>query len=211
METQLTRCSIEHYLPIIRAIYASLEVSLAPDDRLENRDFLIFSYLEKEFGISKLLHVTHLLDIWLKGSKFEMKPMRFHKVDKNARWADLLELLDKKIKEYQNDVPIIEIGISRNGRVVRTVAGHEFVHDFKADSIKRVIIASLRDCGGYMKRVSIKSATGSTSIESVSKLIRSINDVLGGKLRLPPKHKFIENKHGSGYRINSIYNLIQID
>ena len=186
MDTKLARRTVENYLPVLRAIYASLDVSVATESRLENRDDLHFFYLEKEFGMSNLLHTTHLLEFWLKDSPdFEMKPMIFHKKHKHAKWADLFKLLDEKITEYQND--------------------------FGTDGLKKEIIFYLVERGDFVRTGEIQKIIGSKSIESVSKIILSINTILRTKFQLPQKHKFIDSKRGSGYRINPVYNVIRLD
>ena len=212
METKLARRTVENYLPILRAIYASLDVSVATASQLESRDDLHFFYLEKEFGTSNLLHTTHLLEFWLKDSPdFEMKPMMFHKKNKHAKWADLFKLLDEKITEYQNGVPVIEVGIHRNGRIVREFMGQKLVHDFGTDGLKKEIIFYLVERGDFVRTEEIQKIIGSKSIESVAKTILSINTILRTKFQLPQKHKFIDSKRGSGYRVNPVYNVIRLD
>ncbi len=212
METQLARRTVEQYLPVIRAIYASLEVSVTAASQLENKDDLYFSYLEKEFGMSSLLHAGYLLELWFKDSPdFEIKHVTFHKKNKKAKWADLFKLLDAKIIEYQNGTPIFGVGIHRNGRIVREFMGQKLVHDFGTDGLKKEIIFYLVERGDFTRTGEIQKIIGSKSVESVTKIILSINTILRTKFQLPQDHKFIDSKRGSGYRINPIYNVIRLD
>ncbi len=211
MEQQLAHRTVEHYLPILQAIVASLEVSCATDDKLESRTSLHFLYLEKEFGFSKLLHATHLLEVWLKGSNFEMQPLRILKKDKSVKWADLFTLLNEKMTDYHNGNPVIEISIARNGHTVRQVGTQQLVHDFGSDGNKKEILTRLAKVGDFIKTEDIQKMIGSKSVESVAKTIRAINAVLRMKLQLPQKQKLIDAKRGSGYRINPIYNVICLD
>ncbi|MCR4328472.1 MAG: hypothetical protein NUV53_03050 [Patescibacteria group bacterium] len=212
MDTPLTRRTVETYLPVLRAIYASIEVSVTTASRLENRDDLYFFYLGKEFGTSNILHTTYLLKLWLKDSRdFEMRPMMFHKKNRKAKWVDLIKLLDEKITEYHDGVPIIEVGIHRNGRVVREFMGQKLIHDFGSDGLKRKVVSYLAGRGSFTKTPEIQKYIGSKSTESAVKAIRSINSTLRLRLQFPKKQKFIDSKRGSGYGINPIYNVVLLD
>jgi hypothetical protein len=210
METQLARRTVEHYLPVLQAIYASLEVCLATTD-MDRTDSLHFFYLEKEFGISKLSHVARLLENWLAGSKFEMRGLRIYKKDKNAKWSELMDFLDGKLIGYQNGAPVIQLTLSQNGRAVRDVGGKKLTHDFGSTGLKKNLIRLLVNCGDYVKISDIQKMIESKSEESVAKIILAINTAVRLKLQLPQTHKLIDSKRGSGYRINPIYNVILVD
>lgn len=114
----------------------------------------------------------------------------------------------QKILEYQNDVPVIVLTLSRNGRITRSVDGTTFEHDFESDGFKKEILFMLLENNDHVPTSEIKRRTGSKSIESVSKTIAAINTILKIKLQLPTKGKVIESKRASGYRLNPLYNIV---
>ncbi len=212
MESIFARRTIKEYLPVIEAIYASLDVSYQTHTvDIEKRDSLRFVHLERDFGTGKLLHAGNIISVWLRSSRFKVEGLNFHKIDKEAKWADFFKILDTQIVEYQNGAAIIQLTISSAGRTVREISGKELVHDFADEGMKKEIIFNLLDRRGFMQNLEIQNIVGSKSKESVAKIIGKINSSLGSALQLPPKQHIIESKRGSGYRINPIYNVIRLD
>jgi hypothetical protein len=211
MNNQLTNRTIRHYLPIIQAIYASMEVSQLTYDIADQKERLSFLFLEKEFDGSKLHHAINLIGVWLKGTKFKAFSSTIEKIDKKASWNELLEILDQKILEYGNDVAIIEIVLKSNGRITRQFGDQKLTHDFEDDGMKKNILINLASKADFSKTSHIQAVIGSMTSESTSKIIGRINSILENKLKLPKQCKFVESKQGSGYRINPIYNLLIVD
>lgn len=90
----------------------------------------------------------------------------------------MLKILNAKILEYQNDVPIIVLTLSRSGRITRALDDNTFEHDFESDGFKKEILFALIENDGYVPTKEIKQRIGSKSTGSVSKTIASINTVL---------------------------------
>jgi hypothetical protein len=149
-----------------------------------------------------------LINKWLEGSSFKTHVFFLQKTDKNAKWADMLKILNAKILEYQNDVPVIILTLFRSGHIARTVGGTTLEHDFESDGFKKEILFMLLENNNYVPTNEIKQRTGSKSIESVSKTIAAINTVLKAKLQLPAREKVVESKRASGYRLNPLYNIV---
>lgn len=200
------------YAPVIKSILASFEVSNAHDSihgkKIDACKNLRVIYLEKEFGSSKIIHVMHLLDVWLQGSPFKAEAFHFEKTDPEAKWSDMLLVIQGKFQEYINDLPIIQLTLHRSGRVTRETNGTVLTHDFKGLGKKIELLVILPQDGNYLQTEKIRSIIESKSTASVSKTIEAINTAVMKKLQLPPGKNLIESKKNSGYRINPIYNLI---
>lgn len=210
---QLSRRSIKAYLPVIEAIYASLEVSYrAHTERIEQFQSLRLIHLERQFGTGRLLEAGDVISVWLRGSPFKVEALHIHKLNPSAKWADFFTILDKKITEYQNGDAVIELTITDTGHTVRVINGKELVYDFAGDGKKKELLFHLLERGdGFAQNAQIQNIIKSKSKDSVAKTIGKINLALGSALQLPQEKHIIESKRGSGYRINPIYNLIRVD
>ena len=204
---QLSRHTIAEYLPEIKGICASIEVEMAKHDLDSLTELRPFPAIE-QYGQSKVIYAMMLVNEWLKGTPFKTHAYFLQKTNRDAKWADMLNVLKAKVLEYQNDVPMFVLSLSRSGRITRTVDGTVLDHDFESEGFKKEILMALLENDGYVSTNELKRRTGSKSIESVSKTIAAINNVLKTKLQLPPKAKVIESKRGSGYRLNSLYNTV---
>ncbi len=204
---QFSRNTVAEYLPEIKGICASLEVEMVRHD-LDGLIQLQPLPAIEQYGRSKIVYAMMLINEWLKDSSFKTHVYFFQKTDKNTKWVDMLKILNAKILEYQNDVPVIVLTLSRSGRIIRTVDGGTFEHDFESDGFKKEILFMLHENNGYVQTKDLKQRTGSKSTESVAKTIATINNVLRAKLQLPTKEKVIESKRASGYRLNPLYNIV---
>jgi len=211
MEEKLSKRTIEQYLPVLKAIYASFEVQIKTYDSLDKKDRLQFFYMEKEFSVSQLLHAGNILHLWLEGSDFDCEKLYFLKSNTNARWIDFIKIFDKKLDEYRDDPNIIEISLSADGVISRQINGKEFSHDFKNDGLKTQIIILLTNSSNYTTTTEIQRVTKSKNIKSLSEAIRRINELTEQKIKLPKNKNLIISKRGSGYKINPLYNVITID
>lgn len=210
MKQQISRRTIEQYLPVIKAIYAFFEVQIVTYEDLDKKDELHFFYLEKDFGMQKLLIVGYIFDKWLEGSDFICNKLCIVKTNKKAKWLGFIQLLDKKIDEYRNDINIIEISLTSHGIIYREINGNRYKYDFKDDGLKNKIIAFLAEQNDFVKTVVIQKHIKSTNAKSLSEAVRQINSIVEQKLKLPKAQRMIESKRGAGYRINPLYNIILV-
>ncbi len=205
--SQFSRHTITEYLPEIKGICASIEVEMARHDLDKLTQLQPFPAIE-QYGRSKIVYAMMLVGDWLKDTPFGTHFVYLKKSDKNAKWADMLKILNAKILEYQNDVPIIVLSLSRSGRITRAVDSNTCEHNFESDGFKKEILFALIESNGYIPTSEIKQRIGSKSTESVSKTIAAINTILKTKLQLPIREKVLESKRASGYRVNPLYNVV---
>lgn len=205
--SQFSRHTVAEYLSEIKGICASLEVEMVKHDLDGLLQLQPLPAIE-QYGRSKIVYAMMLVGEWLKDTPFSTHSTYLKKNDKGARWTDMLKILNAKILEYQNDVPVIVLTLSRSGRIIRTVDSSTFEHDFESDGFKKEILFMLLENEGYVQTKDLKQRIGSKSIESVAKTIAAINNILRAKLQLPAKEKVIESKRASGYRLNPLYNIV---
>lgn len=205
--SQFSRHTITEYLPEIKGICASLEVEMAKHDLNGLTQLQPLPAIE-QYGRSKIVYAMMLVDGWLKDTPFSTHSVYLKKSDKGARWEDMLKVLNTKILEYQNDVPVIVLNLSRSGRIMRTINDTVLEHDFSSDGFKKKLLFALLENDGYIKTRDLQKKIESKSVESVAKTIASINTILRSKLQLPHKQKVIESKRISGYRLNPLYNIV---
>lgn len=206
--SQFSRHTIAEYLSEIKGVCAAIEVELTAHPDLDRRSELQPFPAMEQYGESKIRYAMMLMNEWLKGTAFGTQFHFLQKKDPSASWTDMLKLLNAKILEYQNDVPVIILTLSRSGRITRAVDGSTFEHDFESDGFKKEILFTLLQHDGYVQTDELKRRIGSKSTESVAKTIAAVNNVLKVKLQLPAKEKVIESKRASGYRLNPLYNIM---
>lgn len=207
MTKVLSRHTIDEYLPEIKGICAGIEVELTRHDLDHLLELQPLPALE-QYGRLKINYAMMLLNVWLNDTAFTTKHSFFQKNDVTAKWSDMLQIINGKIHEHQNDVPVIALHLYRNGRIRRTVDDSTLEHNFEDDGFKKGILFALFERDDYLKTADLKRHLGSKSSESVSKMIAAINDTLKEKLQLPKNKKLIESKRGSGYRLNALYNIV---
>lgn len=204
-----SRITIEQYLPIVKSIFASFEVQDKANIGMEKMNSLSVDYLEREFDGSKLLHTMRMLNIWLDGSVFKAGPFYFTRPNNEVPWSEMLKIIESKIIEYSNGVPVIVLTLASSGRIAREVNGVSLKCDFAADKLKLQILTWLPEDGEYVKTQRLMGFIGSKSAESLSKMVAKINSDTASKLQLPKNQPLIDSKKNSGYRINPIYNLVR--
>lgn len=204
---QISRHTITEYLPEIKGICASIEVEIAKHNLDQLTQLQPLPAIE-QYGRSKIVYAMMLINEWLKNTPFSTHAYFLQKKDKETKWGDMLKILNTKILEYQNDIPIIVIHLYRSGHITRFIDDSILDHDFESDGHKREILLALLENEGYMRTRDIQKRIGSKSTEAVSKTIAAINTILRTKLQLPKKKDVVESKRGSGYRLNPLYNIV---
>lgn len=207
---EFSRVTIAEYLPIIKSIFASFEVQDKGQSDMNKRSTLRVAYLEKDYGTSRLAHAMRLIGIWLQGTDFKSETFYFTKVDPEAKWSDMLRVIEAKILEYSNSLPVIVLILSSSGRITREICGVELTYDFASDKLKLQVLSWLPEDGRYLKVDKLTASIGSKSDASVRKMIGDINKTAKSKLQLPIKHPLIDSKQRSGYRIDPIYNIVRV-
>lgn len=207
---EFSRITIAEYLPIIKSIFASFEVQDKHFKGSTDSQRLSVSYLEKEYGLSKIGHAMRLIGVWLEGSDFESKTFHFFKANPEAKWSDMLRIIEAKILEYSNNLPVIVLVLFSSGRITREVNGTVLKHDFANDKLKAKILSWLPDDGSYLETRKLAKMIESKSDGSVRKTTGKISKDVGSRLQLPKQHPLIDSKRGPGYRINPIYNIVRV-
>ncbi len=195
---------------MIQKILAMLEVEVVRYPELDKKKELMVMHQEADLTEQRQMdYGLMLMATWLEGAPFEIRiPRHFAKKNAEAKWAQLVQILHAKLLEFHNGAPLIVLGLSKNGRVVRHVADQILPHDFEKDGLKPAILRLLIDQEDYVSPKEIKKYLESKSKESVSKQVGLINSTLRTKLQLPKNQPVIDSKRGEGYRINPFYNLV---
>ena len=208
MEEQFTKQTIKQYWPVIKAMYAYLEVRIRSGKEDKNGGFS-FWHMENEFRLSDIISVGHIFHIWLKGSDFDFDQIVIIRLNKDTGWIDLIKLLEKKINEYEDNINnTIEISLSDDGIMFREINGKRYQHDFKDDGLKKRIITFLSRREDFTKTTIILKSVECTNNKSFSEAVRQINTITEQKLSLPKNQKLVQSKKNSGYRINQLYNIV---
>ncbi len=209
MAEKFTRDAIHINLSVIREICAAIEVELVKyGELLDKHDTLRFFPLMDKHGSTAFSYALTIMNDWLEESKFKVDKFWFAKIDPAAKWPDMLHVLRTRLAKYHTDTaPLIEVTLSSAGTITREVAGEKLTHDFGQNGLKPRILKLLSFEYDFTPTEQIKEKTKSESVESVSKTIKAINTAIRLKLHL---NNFIESKRGSGYRINTKYDLIPI-
>ncbi|GEM_PF-2434264 len=205
---QPSRLAVSEYMPVIRAIMAAIEMEQRTVKSPDNGTWLYVGFLDEEFGSAKVGHMMDIMTVWLQGSKFRADGGGFWKLEKEARWANLLDLLRRKIMDFRNDASIIVLTFSESGRMTRIEDRFAMHSDFGAHSQTTALIRLLGKCEGYVSTEEICEKTGCAGIDGLNTLKDRLNKKLEKDLQLPKSHRLIESKRLSGYRVNQIYNIV---
>ncbi len=206
MKTKLEPFSVDtvrEYVPVIQAILASYEVSLA-DPTIDERATLRVSYLEKEFGASKLIHTMRLLDQWLQDTPFKAETFFFEK-KKSAKWKDMLGIISKKLMQYIHAAPALSFALSRDGDV--SIIGTDKRGKFKHGTQLLDLLLLIATHKGYTKTSKLAEML-ETNTSTVQNTKKKINAALR---RMFSTHEFIQGEPGPGYRVNPKYEILVID
>ncbi len=205
--------TIREYLPVISAIYALLEVDIQRYPQLEDRETLDAIGIEKSFGLSKMSYAMAIIDNWFQGTDFEVERHLYIRKKPGARWSDFIRIFDAKILEHQNTIPVIVLTVSKSGHVTRTLDQKVFEHDFEEDSQKLLLLQYLaeQETNDYVPTDKIRSAIRAKTNLVVNKAVDSVRTTLEAKLKLPLNKPLIDSKRGSGYRIDTLYNVVLVD
>ncbi len=101
MSQEFSDLAIREYLPVMRAICATLEVEVVDYPPLEKKNQLFVYPIEKEFGMRKTRFAFMIFNAWLKGTDFIGGPLSFKKTSPEAKWLDMVTILGGRIKVYE--------------------------------------------------------------------------------------------------------------
>ncbi len=87
---------------------------------------------------------------------------------------------------------------TKSGSLDRTIGGKCFSYDLSENGMRKKLLDTLLDRGGYIKTKELGKIIGSIA---VAKVVQTFNDYATNALRLK-NVKVIKGKKGSGYRIN---------
>jgi hypothetical protein len=207
--SNISPITVKHHLEAIQAIYSTLEISINKYPDSDKRETLRVSYLEEEFGISKLFHAMNLISFWLQGTDFVAKEFNFFKTKPDARWRSMLDIIHGKISEFTSEVGTTELLLSRDGTLSRSIGGAVFKHEFEG-KMQLDFINLLCETNDYIQTKTICAEIGSSNEHALNIMKKTINNVLTAKLQLSPMEHFIDSKRGLGYRINPRYRAIMV-
>jgi hypothetical protein len=206
----LSRQMVTVYLPIIREIRAALELRLDSLDVGNRRSFSLVFLINKH-GSRELANAAYIIKSWTHDLNFNIQTPDFQKINDDAKWSELFNVIDSGLRRYGNDAAVIEISLSRStGRITRKVNESSLIKDFSGDGNKIRIILSIAEGAGFVSSGALKQRVGSKTQKSLTNEIGQINSLLRRALQLPvhENKRFIDGKQGSGYRINPLYNLV---
>lgn len=206
MPDSISRLSVRETLPALRKIFAEIEVGFTTVEDPEKCKDLFLKYVEDELGPSYTRGMD-IITVWLRGSSFGANFARIWKLNPDAKWSELMSILNEKMNEYANEAPIIELHLSKAGLMTRNLNDTILECQFERNSMKMEILIALRD-GEYVQTETLRGLVGSDSTDSISKTIEKINNATRAKLQLPKSKRLIENDPGSGYYIEQTYNLV---
>ena len=92
---EFSKSTITEYMPVMRTMYAAIEVELVDYPKLDERITLHVQYLEKEFGSAKIHFSFEIFNHWLKGSDFSAGLFAFRNHRQEASWSDMLKILQR--------------------------------------------------------------------------------------------------------------------
>ena len=204
--------TIREHLPTLNSIYACFELDVQRYPQLEDHEYLRVIQMEKDYSFPKLGYAMGVLENWLQGSDFYVKSHFFVYKKEGARWEDFLKIFDAKMLEHQNSIPIIVLVLTSSGRITRNLEGVLLQHDFE-EGQKLTLIQFLagREDAKHVSTEEIQKIVGAKTTAVVNKAVDSVRTILESKLKLPPTKPIIDNKRGSGYRIDPMYNVVLVD
>jgi hypothetical protein len=204
--------TIREHLPTLNSIYACFELDVQRYPQLDDQEYLRVIQLEEEYNLPKLGYAMAVLDNWLQGSDFGVQRHFFVYKKDGAHWDDFLKIFDAKMLEYQNERPIIVLTLSKSGRITRNMEGTLFHHDFeKGQKLLLLQYLVAQEDSNYVPTGEIQKVVGAKTTAVASKAVESIRTILELKLKLPPTKPIIDNKRGSGYRLDPMYNVVFVD
>ncbi len=113
-----------------------------------------------------------------------------------------LKILNRK-KPAQKQIISNEIVIlydGHEGTLTRTIDGKMYSHSFRGTAKRKKLFDLFREKKSYIQLKELKALLASPTTDSVSTMIKTLNDKVTQKLHL--KTKLILAKPGSGYKIN---------
>jgi hypothetical protein len=199
---------MEEYLPIIRKIFAYLELRLIQTDLMESKQKFNLISLE-ENSPRALANAISIIASWVQDSGFAVESYGFIKTRPDAKWATMLKVMTERISGLRSETSFsTELTLSKVGRVARMVNDETLNYDLERKGLKLKILLGLAKSPDFLTIEALQELTGSDSEKSLTNAIRQINALLKGHLQLPPGKKIIEGVKGSGYRIHPLYSIV---
>lgn len=204
--------TVREHLDTLNSVYACFELDVQRYPQLEEHEYLRVIQLEKDYSLPKLGYAMGVLENWLQGTDFRVDRHFFVYKKEGAHWEDFLKIFDAKMLEHQNNVPVIVLVLTSSGRITRNLEGVLLQHDFE-EGQKLTLLKYLagREDAKYVPTEEIQEVIGAKTTAVVNKAIDSVRTVLESKLKLPPNKVLIDNKRGSGYRLDPMYNVVLVD
>ena len=204
--------TVREHLPTLNSIYACFELDVQRYPQLEDHEYLRVIQLEKDYSLPKLGYAMGVLENWLQGTDFRVDRHFFVYKKEGSHWEDFLKIFDAKMLEHQNSMPVIVLVLTSAGRITRNLEGVLLQHDFE-EGQKLTLLQYLagREDARYVPTEEIQKIIGAKTTAVVNKAVDSVRTILEAKLKLPPNKVLIDNKRGSGYRIDPLYNIVLVD
>ena len=207
MVDEFSRISVHEYLPVLRRIFSEIEIGFTTVKNPEKAKDLHLLFLEKELG-GTYNRGMDIIAVWLKGSRFRSDFAHIWKTDSAAPWEELTVILRKKMKEYANDVSLIRLVLSKEGRMTYRDSNDSSHCDFANDGMNLALLRLLAEKqGDYVPTSKIIDHIECKDLKALSEQKRTINAALRRDMGVPPEYEVIDSKPGSGYRIHPLYHI----
>ncbi len=102
MLQEFSDLAILEFIPVMRAICATLEIEVVDYPPLEKKNQLFIDLIEREFGLRKTRFAFMIFNTWLKGTNFIGGPLSFKKTNPEAKWLDMFTILRGRMQEYED-------------------------------------------------------------------------------------------------------------
>lgn len=201
----ISRRTISTSMPVIKAIFSSLEIETTKYKDLNKSDtFHLFS-LEKEFGISSINKAMTIIGNWIGDAPYKAGVITFTK-KKSVEWNGLINIINDGIMAFNNDAASIEIKVGKDKILYRNVIGEILTTDSPLTEMQFSLIRTLHQNKGFNPTKDLTQKIGSKNKESFLKMQSTLNTRIMNLLQLP--RELIEVERQSGSRIDPLYHLI---
>ena len=203
MSNNLSRITISRYSSTLKKIFAEIDsgdLGVTDPDKCPS---LLLMGLRDEDGYYPAMDI---IQSWLQGSKFESDWASIRKVDSAAPWEELKDILRQKMMENCFDITIIQLTISRNGKVFCMKDGERLECDLENTGLKLKLLCLLAEKKSAILTKKLCELLPCTTTASLSDHKRKTNRILCRKLMLP--RDIIVHTGNSGYYIDPLYQII---
>lgn len=200
-----SRRTISTSMPVIKAIFSSLEIETTKYKDLNKSDtFHLFS-LEKEFGIDSINKAMTIISNWIGDAPYKAEVLIFTK-KKSVKWNGLINIINDGIVAFNNDVASIEIKVGKDKVLYREVIGEILTTDSPLTEMQFSLIKTLHQNKGFNPTKELTQEIESKNKEAFLKMQSTLNTRIMNLLQLP--RELIEVERQSGSRIDPLYHLI---